>query len=89
MLSDHAQITKNEYEQKVYILESKKKHRILTHMRHYKNKQLSLKLRYDTLKEATDKRIKYRFILQWIRQYDIEWSIKELRDKRETKLKSA
>ena len=58
-------------------------------MKYYKNKQVDLKCRYETLKEATDKRIKYRFILKWIRQYDVEWSIKELTYKREMNIKSA
>ena len=65
------------------ILAAKKKQRFLNYIRYYKNKRADLKVRYNALKEATEKRIKHRFILHWVRQYDIEWNIKDMKIRRE------
>ena len=70
------------------ILKKKKKQRLFNSLRYFKNKNLDLKVRYEALKDATEKRIKHSFILRWVKEYDNQWVIKELKLKQELKIKS-
>jgi len=69
------------------ILELKKKERFLGYIQYYKNRKQELQMRHDALKEATEKRIKHRFILTWVSKYDIQWNIKDLKFRREQTMK--
>jgi len=69
------------------ILMKKKKQRLFNYLRYFKNKKLDLRVRYEALKDATEKRIKHCFILKWVKEYDNQWVIKELKTKQELKIK--
>lgn len=70
------------------ILIKKKKQRLFNYLRYYKNKKLDLKIRFAALKDATEKRIKHSFILKWVKEYDNQWVIRQLKAKQELKIKS-
>lgn len=71
------------------ILQKKKKQRWLGYLKFFKTKSCGLRVRFEALKEATEKRIKHKYILQWVQEYDNEWVVKEITTKRETRTKLA
>jgi hypothetical protein len=88
MLKEFNAKTNENIEKYQELLLLKKKLRLFNAFRYNRDRNCDLKIRFEALKEATDKRIKHRFILKWVEKYDLEWNIKNMQLLREQKIKS-
>ena len=69
------------------LLKHKKKLRFFNYIRYYVNKKKDLREKLEFLQRKTELKAKANFFNTWMTQYEIEWNIKQMKNKREENIK--
>lgn len=72
LLKNHKKLNQAELEHKKSVLIKQKKLRIFSYLKNYKNQQIDLNSKFNILKEKTEKKLKCKFMVEWVQQYDTE-----------------